>query len=138
VVTNCVITSNAFRIACKGGTQHLTVSVSVSEHDVNALLETSDYFRAMFEHGTSEVTNRIIHKPGWTIATAESIICLIRESVTRAKTSNAAMELFLASNEILVDVKIFKLESSILFESNSRRNLLGLNAGHLLTQEQAL
>jgi hypothetical protein len=106
--------------------KHTTFDCLCVKNDANTLLEKSDYFRAMFEHGTSEVTNRIIDKPGWTVATAESIICLIRESTINAKLSNDAMELFLASNEILVLDQIL------------RRNLLGLNAGHLLTQEQAL
>lgn len=97
----------AFYIVCKEGVDN---KITVSEREAEVLMRNSDYFRAMFEHGTSEVESRTIHKAGWTAATTNSIIHLVCSTVTKAKALDDARALLLASNEILLDVTIFGLE----------------------------
>jgi len=105
----------AFYIVCKEGVDN---KITVSEKEAEVLMRKSDYFRAMFEHGTSAAETRTIHKAAWTAAAANSVIHLICFTETKAKTLDDARALLLASNEILLDVEIFGLESSIFLESN--------------------
>ena len=52
-------------------------AVDVSEEDTQILVDKSDYFRAMFEHGTREAKQSIIHKPNWTKNVTENIFSLV-------------------------------------------------------------
>ena len=51
--------------------------VDVLEEDTQILLDKSDYFRVMFEDGTSEAQQSIIHKPNWKKIVTEHVIRLI-------------------------------------------------------------
>ena len=95
--------SSAIRILCQ---EDASETLDVSAEEVELLKEKSDYFRAMFEHGTVEVGTQTILKPTWSRETAKHIVSLICKSKTAVKNPKEIKNLLIASNEILVDVEI--------------------------------
>ena len=81
--------------------------VDVSSEDMVTLLENSDYFQVIFEHGTIEAGSQTIHKPEWIMLNAEHIFFLICKSVTALKTASNVMNLIVVLNKVLLDTEIF-------------------------------
>lgn len=67
------MSTDTIRIVCQEDENQL---VHVSAEEAKILLHKSDYFRAMFEHGTIETGTQTIHKPEWTKVTSEHIVCM--------------------------------------------------------------
>ena len=101
--------SKNFRILCGNDPNQ---AVEVSAEKAKKKLEKSDYFRAMFEHGTCETDSKIIRTPTWTKTTAEHVVELLSSSRTRPTSLLDTKNLLMASNEILLQTRIFIQDSS--------------------------
>ena len=91
-------------------------AVGVSEEDTQMLLDESDYFRAIFKHGTRETQLSITHKPKRTKIVIEHIIRLICSSTTAIMTFQHLRYVLIASNKILLgETHVFGNEGNNIF-----------------------
>lgn len=88
--------------------------VVVEPTEAKLLTEKSDYFRAMFEHGTIETDtdSRTICK-SWSKSTTEHIISLICKSSTKVKSLLELKQLLIACDEILLGITMYEEEVNI-------------------------
>lgn len=89
----------AFTIRCEDG------DFEVTEEKAGTVISNNDYFRSVFEHGTTEARNRVIIKPDWTRKTAASIVFLLFGGWSRVKIGSVhCQKLFRAMDQIQVVV----------------------------------
>lgn len=82
------------------------VQVLVTSEQAKILVAKCDFFRSVFAHGTTESSERIIHKPDWSEKTARRFVMLLTAGETQVNNIQEYESLKEATGQMLLEINL--------------------------------